>query len=284
MVSVSFVITCKGRLHHIKETLPSLFEQSADKIIVVDYGCPDKAGDWVEENYPKVKVVRITDDPGFCLARARNKGAEVSTSEWLCFMDADVLAKPGFVSWMKKTLNDPGCFYRASSIDGERIPDTRGTVILSRKAYDHLGGYDEAFRGWGLDDDDLYDRLKEEGYIELEYPRAYVDGIPHDDSERVAFYDIKDIHKNWKLNCVYKDIKHIIEDKRHERLPEDLRKDIIDQLTPQIYNKKAHRLKLNGTVFSIRLQSSNTGKLSDVYRFKMKRRYRLFGPNKLCLI
>jgi len=70
MHEFAFVTTCKGRLHHLQQTLPLIAAQAPDEIVVVDYGCPQNSGDWVEAHFPGVKVVRTTDDPGFCLPRA----------------------------------------------------------------------------------------------------------------------------------------------------------------------------------------------------------------------
>ena len=67
--TIAFVTTCKGRLHHVRETLPLIAQQAPDEIIVVDYGCPDRVGDWVTANVPQARVVRVDDDPGFSLAR-----------------------------------------------------------------------------------------------------------------------------------------------------------------------------------------------------------------------
>ena len=43
-------------------------------MIVVDYGCPDGTEAWVKQNFPEVKVVKVEDDPGFSISRARNLG------------------------------------------------------------------------------------------------------------------------------------------------------------------------------------------------------------------
>src|SRR6476661_4950454 len=122
---IAFVTTSKGRLHHIKETVPLMVAQGAAEVIVVDYSCPDKTGDWVEANFPSVKVVRVTDDPGFSVGRARNLGAAQSTADWMVFIDGDVKAAPGWHDWMQKHLS-PGRFYRAAPVEGRRDPETWG--------------------------------------------------------------------------------------------------------------------------------------------------------------
>ena len=61
----SIVTTCKGRLEHLKQSLPRMAAQAGAEVIVVDYDCPDGAGAWVAENFPAVRVVRVADAPLF---------------------------------------------------------------------------------------------------------------------------------------------------------------------------------------------------------------------------
>ena len=70
---IAFVVTCKGRLHHLKETLPLIVKQEPDEIVVVDYGCPDGTAAWVAVNFPRVKIVQF-DSPSFNVSHARNLG------------------------------------------------------------------------------------------------------------------------------------------------------------------------------------------------------------------
>src|SRR6185369_6037579 len=100
-LQVGFVTTCKGRLHHIQRTLPLIVAQLPKEVVVVDYGCPQSVGDWVETHFPNVTVVRVGDDPGFCLSRARNIGARQTSAPWICFTDADALITSGWTDWMR---------------------------------------------------------------------------------------------------------------------------------------------------------------------------------------
>jgi glycosyltransferase involved in cell wall biosynthesis len=118
-----------------------------------------------------VTVVRVDDDPGICPPRARNLGAQNTTSPWLCFVDADVKVTPGWTRWMADNL-DAGSVYRAAKIQGERIKDTWGMVLCSGNGFIDIGGYDEVFRGWGGEDDDLYDRLKLAGTSSRNTPQS----------------------------------------------------------------------------------------------------------------
>ncbi|MCG6659878.1 glycosyltransferase [Halomonas campisalis] len=202
MPRVSFITTCKHRLHHLQQTLPLLIEAGADEIIVVDYGCPQQTRAWVAEHYPQVKVVHVDDDPGFNLARARNLGAAQATGDWLVMIDADICIQPGWLAWQREHLT-PHCFYRAAPVAGKRDKETWGTCICPRRWFERLGGYDEAFQGWGGEDDDLYRRLVSAGLSEASYPSTFVSPIRHGDDERVRYSDIKALEANHVINHLY---------------------------------------------------------------------------------
>jgi glycosyltransferase involved in cell wall biosynthesis len=94
---ICFITTCMGRLSHLQETLPTWVTQPRSTWIVVDYSCPDRCGNWVEQTYPNVQVVRVPGKMRFHPAAARNAGARVAQTPWLCFIDADIAATPSFI-------------------------------------------------------------------------------------------------------------------------------------------------------------------------------------------
>src|SRR5476649_2313793 len=106
---ICFVIPCKGRLAHLRESLPRVAAQAP--CIVVDYDCPENSGDWVNAHHPEVAVVRIRNEPGFNLARARNLGAAETRADWIVFLDADVVPSPHFAEAVSALLRD-GLFLR----------------------------------------------------------------------------------------------------------------------------------------------------------------------------
>lgn len=207
MTSIAFVTTCRNRLHHIRQTLPVIAGSEANEVILVDYGCPDNSGDWVEANHPSVKVVRITDDPVFCTSRARNIGAAAASSEWLVMIDGDVLIQPEWLNWMQENLQ-AGAFYRAAPIsEGKRDPETYGTVICRREDFAAVEGYDEVFRGWGGEDDDFYSRLAGQGIVQSEYPSKFVSAIHHGNDERAGWDGMSGVEDKALLNHFYRMVK-----------------------------------------------------------------------------
>ncbi|TFH68996.1 glycosyltransferase [Gammaproteobacteria bacterium LSUCC0057] len=206
MSSTAFITTCKGRLAHLQQSLPRVVAQQPDEIIVVDYGCPEGAGRWVEENFPTVKVVYVTDDPSFCAARARNIGSRAATADWLFLFDADIVITADLFGWLAEQ-GELDSFYRASRVDGRRVEDSWGSVICARRHFEKLHGYDESFRGWGGEDDDLYLRLRLLGAREVSYPSELIAVISHDESLRMSFYQQKTKRAHQHINRLYRQAK-----------------------------------------------------------------------------
>jgi hypothetical protein len=178
-----------------------------DEVIVVDYDCPDKSSDWVSERHPDVKVVRVSDQPVFNNARARNLGASASDCSWLCFIDADVKISSRYLDWLRKNAA-PGYFYRreksANRSQEAFVRGLYGTVACQRELFQTIGGYDEVICGWGMEDIDLYIRLLSSGCEAAPVPLMQFDGyIPHDDDARVAFYIIKNKVESDRIAKLY---------------------------------------------------------------------------------
>lgn len=207
---IAFITTCKGRLDHLRQSLPTWVAEAPDEIIVVDYRCPQQSGAWVETHYPTVKVVRVDDEEAFCLAKARNQGAARARSDWLCFIDADIQVVPGWVTWLHAHL-DKRFFYRAGPAGKYRVKETYGTFLCTRSAFERSEGYDEMFRGWGGEDVDLYSRLRHTCNLgQSDYPAAFVTPITHDDSLRLAHYDNKDMVQHRLTSRLYLEAKKLL--------------------------------------------------------------------------
>lgn len=235
MKKITFITTCKGRLHHVQQTMPMLAKIHQAEIVFVDYGCPQKSGEWVAQHFPEVQVVSVSDDEGFCLPRARNLGAERAQTPWLFFIDADMGVKPELGAWLEKP-RFPLNMYRASLVDGKRSPDTWGTFLCHQAMFKKAGGYDEAFRGWGGEDVDLYRRLGQMGMDTAEYPVDFLEPIPHDDAQRVAFQQLKDLRLNHVVNETYMAAKTVflsqMRGKTH--LPEGRNLELMDAIKKKV--------------------------------------------------
>ncbi len=192
MEKLSLITTCKGRLAHLRETLPLFCQLPDTRVFVVDYGCPERSGDWVQSCFPQVTVVRVTDDPGFNPSRARNIAARQAGSDYLFFVDADIRVKPEAYDAISAAAA-PGTYVTVdSSADGD---DIRGTCIIPRASFEKVQGYDEVLSSYGMEDTELYRRLSDNGLADAFIPADLFQAIPHGDDLRVRFFATKSLRK-----------------------------------------------------------------------------------------
>ena len=188
----SLITTCKGRLLHLKQTLPTMIAQKFHEVIVVDYDCPQQTSDWVRSNYPSVTLAEVKNEPLFNISRARNIGAKQSVGDVLCFVDADIEIAPGFLEWFTTNFTQ-NKFYvlepQKLQQGSERFKGLYGLVACTREQFEATGGYDENIAGWGGEDIDFYWRLKKAGFDAKLFPIAIVnDIISHEDSLRTSYH------------------------------------------------------------------------------------------------
>ena len=200
MATVTLITICKGRLSHLRETLPAMIAQQADELIVVDFNCPDGTGDWVNKGFPQIRCIRSEDQGPFSASKARNLGAAHATSDWLCFVDADILLAPGFLSFVRSHLA-PKCYFRPPPTSGLWNP-----IVCRRIAWAGIGGFDEVIAGWGGEDDDFFRRLELRGAMSRWLREASAIELPYDKSLRSRFHTLS--HSvSQRVNMLYVQIK-----------------------------------------------------------------------------
>lgn len=240
----TFITTCKGRLEHLKQSLPRMCAQNGAKVVVVDYACPDGTADWVRKNFPDVTVAQETDDSGFVIARARNMGALAASTPWIMFIDADMLVAKDFLEQVLPQLH-PTKYYRAAPWSRQNW----GTAICTRAAYSKTGGYDEVYRGWGVEDDDFYDALEFQGARRAEFPAALLSEVEHTNDLRTKFHEIS-MMTSFRINMIYRQIKLDLMYNFRSPLPLTERQRIFNEVKRRITNlengtSKNGKLKLH---------------------------------------
>lgn len=212
-IMLTIITTCKNRLSHLQQTLPAMLKQSFSKVIVVDYGCEQGTADWVEKNHPAAKVIKVSDDPNFCAARARNIGASHAESDFLLFIDADTILNVDVGQWLASHVQ-PETYY--VSADRAIHPDLWGFVICDRKSFQAIEGYDEAFNEWGGEDKDLYNRLEVIGQKPGNLPQSLLIPIQHGD-------EIRQLSNNPLINFDTQN-RHILLNRTYRTIKLDLQK------------------------------------------------------------
>ena len=208
---ISFVSTCKGRLFHLRKTLPQNIKDNADypnvEFVVLDYNSEDGLQEWIFENFQadiesgRLKYVHYPEPKHFHMAHAKNLGHRVSTGDVICTIDADNYTGKGFAAYLNKQFTArKGIYCRAAKHIRRELPDTGlgGRIALRRSDFLTIGGYNEEMGLWGPDDTDVAKRLQNIGLQEIEIPRRYLGCIVHDDAVRQEHYAFGQTHTDEK--------------------------------------------------------------------------------------
>ena len=195
---VSIVVPCKGRLHHLQQTLPTMLAQQCPfefEVVVVDYSCPQQTHAWCKSlNLRRLTSVRVdVEQDELNLSRARNCGASVAAGRALAFVDADIRLDSSWLAVASAGVLDGRAGLVRAYFDARNGWDRGGTCIVARSLYRRVRAYDEGFPpGWGAEDIDFYRRCRRHAH-EMTFPGSLLGPIKHRHDERTSFYAAKDI-------------------------------------------------------------------------------------------
>lgn len=198
-----------ARLSFLRRCLPAALRGFPGNYCLVDYGCPEASGDWLEATYPeqvangRMVVHRVSDVRQFHKTDALNQGARralAGGARYLCFLDADTLVRDGFWGWLEECW-DPARFLVAAP---DCARSAFGVLVVAAQDFRQSGGYDESFRGWGNEDLELRLRLHLQAGLAYDFiPARFLSAIAHGDELRTHLYPEKDIHKSFNDSWSY---------------------------------------------------------------------------------
>jgi glycosyltransferase involved in cell wall biosynthesis len=207
---VSLCITCMGRLHHLRRTLPQVIADNRDypdlEIVLLDYNSRDGLGDWLlrhlEEHLATGLLIhyRTPQPTHYRSAHAKNMALRLASGSILCNLDADNFTGRGFASFLAEEVKPDIVLVGCRLVEGQPHPlkdeGCSGRVAFTRETFLDTGGFDETLVGWGYDDLDLYQRLRTLGFRLRQIPHRFLQCIPHDDEERRRFLVEQDIGRD----------------------------------------------------------------------------------------
>lgn len=205
--SVSIITTCKNRLDHLLESLPSWLNQNYTgtiEIIVVDYQCPQNTTQVVQDRFRGVDVrcVTATHPKGlFNPAHARNVGSFYALGEVLAFMDADTVLGPNEIEQGVRLMETS----KTDLVAYREGPIIFGSCYINAGRFHANRGYDESIAdvGYGFEDIDLYFRLRDQGVPLVTIESPTLRRITHTDEKRYEFFPMKSMRSIQKNvhNC-----------------------------------------------------------------------------------
>lgn len=183
-MDLSIVIPYRDRAIALDRTLQSIRRESLEaEILVVDHGSRARASlHSIAQEY-HAGVARLPHQAGpFNLSACRNAGAALSSGRSLIFQDVDVCYEPGSLEGLVEELDvhpwgivlpellfrqDDGTFTHPrerifdSIVAGEHMESQEwiyawmGLSAMRRAVFNVVGGFDQAFLGWGCEDMDF---------------------------------------------------------------------------------------------------------------------------------
>jgi glycosyltransferase involved in cell wall biosynthesis len=158
---VSIVIPVYNDADGLQRTLDSLDATAAAEIVVVDNGSTDQTAA-VAHEHPDDRV-RVVSEPAGGSYRARNRGIEAASREWLCFIDADVYVGPDFVTQLLGRAHAADAPYVGANVvvpghperfpvqqylDGQAFAPTCG-LLVNRAVIKQVGRFDARLASCG---------------------------------------------------------------------------------------------------------------------------------------
>lgn len=207
---IGFVTSCKGRTHHLKETLPRNIADNADYpnavFVVLSYGDRNGLAEYMRspEIMPHIESGRVVyydypDGDGFHMALAKNLSHRcgiLEGADLLVNTDADNYLGQGFARWLAGRSN-PNAFFCTAKTKG--VPrGVSGRIAVTKRQFLCAGGYDEKFSTWSRDDKDLNQRLCRLGFDPMQVDRYFAQAIDHGDEER--FFHYPKIQETWRTD------------------------------------------------------------------------------------
>lgn len=106
MKKVSVIIPNYNGMQYVKRCLDSLQNQTLQEFetIFVDNGSDDGSKELVRKEYPRVKLIELSENTGFC--RAVNEGIKATRAEYVVLLNNDTEAEPEFLEQLYEGIRN----------------------------------------------------------------------------------------------------------------------------------------------------------------------------------
>jgi GT2 family glycosyltransferase len=135
---IDIIIVAYNSKKVLERTLPGLVKEANAlnaKLTIVDNHSTDKTATWIKNIFPSIRLVELNTNTGF--AKANNIGLRGSTSQYIMFLNPDVLVPYGSIQklflWMQNQ-SDVG-------VAGPRLVNEDGTLQFSCRYFPTLLTY-----------------------------------------------------------------------------------------------------------------------------------------------
>jgi hypothetical protein len=211
---ISLIVTVKNRVDHFVQIFSSLITQYGVEYSLVfsDFGSRDGFLDKLHDEIlirekifspylKEIRCIQLLEDLKFNPRKAKNlgiRGCEENTNI-LAFSDVDTFIGMDYLyCWSDKIIENESFFATRQQESKAAMPHrlkpeiNYGNIIVYKKDFLDVNGWDESIGYYGGDDDDLFHRLKLKGLREIN-PISHVDAkqysILHGEEERISLME-----------------------------------------------------------------------------------------------
>lgn len=182
---ISFCTTCMNRFFHLRKTFTKNILDNIDypdvEFVLINYNSQDGLHQWAKKTLPPyiekgiVKYYHTTVPTLFHASIAKNLAHKVAKGEIVCNLDGDNFTGKDFAYFLNYKVHTMG---DKILLHVKKAPfwGTEGRIVLAKKYFDALGGYDEALEPIGHEDHDLIERAKAYG---LKYANVQIENFLH---------------------------------------------------------------------------------------------------------
>jgi len=198
---LSVIVVAFNNIHSTRECVDKLKASQLKfrELLIVDNGSTDGTAEWAEKI--GAKVIRNLSNLGCGIAR--NQGAKAAVGEYLLFLDNDQFVAPQTLQrlWdVRDRFSAVGVEHWQVELDGKTFPNKSGIIrfnsyigaggmLVKKKIFLSVGGFDERYAPLWYEDVDFSFRLKSAGYsigVELNAVIHHTGGTTsgHTDSQK----------------------------------------------------------------------------------------------------
>jgi glycosyltransferase involved in cell wall biosynthesis len=183
MAFVSLIVGFRDReperIRYFAESLKSQSDQDFE-VIFVDFGSGAEISEQAVAIISEFKFIKYyffnTRGQFWNRSRSLNFGISKSAAEFVFTCDIDFVFHPHFISHLKQEKDRATAKYfrvgfmtkgqtsAGGSVSHYSDEDAVGAMLLSKEVLQEIGGFDENFEIWGLEDNDLKHRIEKSPY------------------------------------------------------------------------------------------------------------------------
>ena len=175
MKTLTYAIAIKNKPEETaKRSLEGLLGQTHPcNVNIVDFGSTEENLKWERKLFSSVNFIEAkTDLEHYSSSRALNIGIKRVETPYTLITDIDLIPSSNFVEEVMKVLNDKTavlCRRIDLDDDGNEIrlhsEGAYGACLAIQTDWlKKVRGFDETYTYWGREDDDMFDRIKQDGF------------------------------------------------------------------------------------------------------------------------